>query len=224
MTTYRWLLALAVVIVGALILFFMPFPQEALEPFLNSESWREWREWLRSFGMLAPLASLALSVAQILPLPIPAPLLPLANGWLFGIWGGTFITWLGIVLNGILRYWLARGPARYLFTRFMSTQQLAHAEALLSQHGLSALRRKRSLTLAILIPAIPFSMVCIVAGLLNIRWHDFLLALMVGVMPSAFALALMGHQLSQGTIHWPQITLALIILSVIFYIAVLNET
>lgn len=214
MTTYRWLLALASFLVGVLALFLMPLPQEALEPFLNPESWREWREWLRSFGMLAPLASLALSVAQILPLPIPAPLLPLANGWLFGIWGGTFITWLGIVLNGILRYWLARGPARYLLARFMSTKQLTHAEALLSQHGLSGV------TLAILIPAIPFSIVCIVAGLLNMRWYDFLLALMLGVMPSAFALALMGHQLNQGTINWAQITLALIILSTLFYMAV----
>ena len=49
------------------------------------------------------------------------------------------------------------------------------------------------------------------------RWHDFLLALMLGVMPSAFALALMGHQLNQGTINWPQITLALLILSALFY-------
>lgn len=207
-TTQRWLLALALLVVGGVALWVaVPQVQGTLEPFLEAETWREWREWLRSFGILAPLVSIGLSVAQIVPLPIPAPTLPMANGWLFGIGWGTLVTWTGVMLNSMLGYWLARGPGRRALQGLVPTRHLRRAERALEQHGAWAV------LLARMIPVLPFSAISVAAGLLHMRWREYVLATAVGVLPSAFALALIGYQLSRGRLDWREVGLAVVILA-----------
>ncbi|MDQ4078344.1 MAG: VTT domain-containing protein, partial [Chloroflexota bacterium] len=156
-----------------------------------------------------PLVSIGVSVAQIIPLPIPAPAIPLANGWLFGIWGGTLVTWVGVVLNGILGYLLARGPGRRLLMRFVSGRHLYRAEQALVQHGALAV------IIARMFPVLPFSVISVAAGLLHMRWRDYLFATALGVLPSAFALALIGWQLSRGDLDWVQVGIGIGILAVL---------
>ena len=204
-SSQRWFLALAIFALTGLLIW-VAQAQDVLEPFLNAKTWQAWREWLRHFGILAPLVSILLSAIQIVPLPIPAPTIPLANGWLFGLWGGTLVTWSGVMLNGIIGYWVAWRAGRHVLRRFLPTKQLARAEQLLEQHGVLAVM------LARLIPILPFGVINIAAGLLHMRWRDYLLATALGITPSAFALALIGDQLSRGAVDWQQVAIAVVIL------------
>lgn len=212
---HRALLVGGALLLGAL-LFWVVGPQlrVALEPFGDAGTWRQWREWIRAFGVLAPLVSIALSVAQLVPLPIPAPTVPLANGWLFGIWGGTLVTWLGVVLNGVVGYLVARGPGRQLFLRFIDRRHLRRAEQALEDHGAVAV------VVARLFPVLPFSAVSVAAGLLHMPWRAYLLATAIGVLPSAFALALIGWQLSRGALDWVQVAVAAAILGALALAAI----
>lgn len=203
----RWLLAVGIlVLTGFLAGLSVPQSQRVLEPFLDAAYWRTWREWMHGFGLLAPLVSIGLSVLQVIPLPIPPPMLPLANGWLFGIWGGTLVTWLGVMINGMVGYSLARGPGNRVLRRWVPAAQLARAEQALGHHGALAV------VVARLIPVLPFSAVSVAAGLLGVRDRDYLLATALGILPSAFALALIGYQLSRGALDWRQVALAAAIL------------
>lgn len=193
----RWLLALLALAGLALLLWYtIPQSQAYLAPFLAVETWQGWRQWIRSFGLLAPLVSMGISVAQLFPLPIPPPTIPLVNGWLFGIWGGALVTWSGVMINGVLGYQLAHGPGRALFGRLVSREQLARAEGILQRHGAAAV------VVARIVPLLPFSAVSVAAGLLSMRWRDYLLANALGLLPNSFALALIGHQLSRGEVQW----------------------
>lgn len=199
----RVVLGLALVLT-ILALFWLALPQleQALTPFLDADRWRTWREWIRGFGVLAPLVSIALSVAQIVPLPIPAPTLPLANGWLFGIWWGTLVSWCGVMLNALGGFLLARGPGRQLFLRLISARHLRRAEKALAEHGTMAV------VVARMFPVLPFTAISVAAGLLHMPGRTFLLATALGILPSTFALSLIGWQLSRGALDWTQIFLA----------------
>ena len=200
------LVGVALALVG-----WLAWPQiyDYIAPFLRAESWREWRVWIRSFGVLAPVMSVALSVAQIVPLPIPPPALPLANGWLFGVLGGTIVTWIGVVLNAMLGYALARGPGRSLMTRLVPARHMRRAERVVSDHG------GWSVFVARLVPILPFSAISVVAGLLHLPVREYAIATAAGVLPSSFALALIGWQLSRGTLAWSHIIIALLILGLL---------
>ena len=45
------------------------------------------------------------------------------------------------------------------------------------------------------------------------RWRDYLFATALGVLPSAFALALIGWQLSRGDLDWVQVGIGVGILA-----------
>lgn len=208
MTVRRRLLALlAVALVVTMLVLSVPQSQRALEPFLDAETWRTWRELIRGYGALAPLASIALSVIQIIPLPIPPPAIPLANGWLFGAIGGTLVSWTGVMINGLLGYLLARGPGRRLLLRLVTPAQLAQAESALDRYGASAVAIMR------MIPIIPFSAISVAAGLLHMDLRAYVAANALGILPSAYAMALIGSQLSRGALDWAQVALAVSILA-----------
>ncbi|MCB9128220.1 MAG: TVP38/TMEM64 family protein [Ardenticatenales bacterium] len=199
-------MAVAIPLGAALMWLLWPRLYAALAPFLDADSWREWRLWIRSFGLLAPLVSMVLSVVQIIPLPIPPPLLPLANGWLFGVAGGTLVTWVGVMGNAVVGYLLARGPGRNLTMRFVPARYMGRAEQMIEGY------EGWSIFVARLIPVLPFSAISVAAGLLDVPLRHYLLATGAGVLPSAFALALLGWQLSRGAVAWTQIGAALLIL------------
>ncbi len=191
-----------VLIVVTLLALAAPRLEHTLAPFLNAERWRTWREWIRSFGALAPVVSIGISAAQIVPLPIPGPTLPLVNGWLFGIWGGMLVSWCGVMLNALGGFLLARGPGRRLFLRLVSARQLRRAEKALEAHGAMAV------VVARMFPVLPFSAISVAAGLLHMSGRRYLIATALGILPSTFALSLIGWQLSRGALEWAQIVLA----------------
>lgn len=211
MTTWqRWTLITGVIAGLGLVAWLNWAQLEArLAPFMDAGNWQQWRVWIRSFGPLAPIASILISVVQIIPLPIPAPTIPLANGWLFGVWGGTAITWIGVTINGFLGYALARGPGRRLFLRFVSGDQLERAERAITRHGAAAV------LIARLIPILPFSAISVAAGLLDMRPREYVIATAIGVLPSAWALALIGYQLSKGDLDWFEVGLGVGVLVVL---------
>ena len=51
------------------------------------------RDYLRSFGALAPIVSFALMVLQSVAAPLPAFVITLANGVVFGAFWGAVLSW-----------------------------------------------------------------------------------------------------------------------------------
>jgi uncharacterized membrane protein YdjX (TVP38/TMEM64 family) len=138
----------------------------------------------------------------------------MVNGWLFGIWGGTLVTWVGVLLNAIIGYLLARGPGRNLLLRIISPRHLLRAERALEEHGAMAVLVSR------MFPLLPFGVISAAAGLLAMRWRSYVVATAIGVLPSAFALALIGWQLSRGALDWGQVGVGVGILVVMALLAI----
>ena len=127
-----------------------------------------WRDRILEYGLLAPLVSIAIIIAQLLPLPIPGPTIPMINGWLYGLWGGAFITWLGFMSKAIIGYILGLAGRRIIEGK--ENKLIARFKPYLERYGW------RAVMVARMIPLFPFTPISSGAALIGMPWHVYLLA------------------------------------------------
>jgi uncharacterized membrane protein YdjX (TVP38/TMEM64 family) len=159
--------------------------------------------YVRGWGAWSALASVALMVLHSF-LPLPAEIIPLANGMLFGPVIGIALTWLGAMLGALLSFalarWLGRGFVR-----------LVVAEASWARLAGSSLDAG-SLLLVRLVPLISFNLVNYAAGLLGVPWWRFLWTTALGILPLTIAMVLMGAELLAAPL-WAWLALAAAVLA-----------
>jgi len=126
-----------------------------------------------AWGPVLFVAAYALASAAF----VPAGLLTLGAGALFGLLAGTVYAFIGATLGACLAFWLARSVGR------------ARVERYVARHPrLSAVRQaagtdgRRVVMLLRLSPVIPFNVINVVMGVTRIRFADFLVAC-VGMLP-----------------------------------------
>ena len=114
----RWALLLGLVAFGSILLAVPGIPQP-LVGLLDAVSHSDGvaiRDAIRSYGFLAPAASIALILLHMV-IPLPAELMALANGLAFGFWGGLAVSWSGFMLSALLMYAAGRLWGRPLLDR-----------------------------------------------------------------------------------------------------------
>jgi len=140
------------------------------------ESWAPWT-WLGSIVLMV-LHSFV---------PLPAEIIALANGMLFGPWWGVVVTWVGAMLGAVLAYGLARALGRPAVHAVIPARHWAKLEAIPVEAG--------PLLVIRLMPVISFNLVNYAAGLLGVPWWRFLWTTAVGILPLAITMVVLGREL-----------------------------
>lgn len=143
------------------------------------------------WGKLAPLAYI-LSFTLLPAFFFPVAILALAGGLLFGLWWGSFYTFLGAILNCTLMFFLARYAGR------------EQVEALLQkklppiwQQRIRNLNSGSGFLLLIvlrLIPAVPYNLINYAFGLTAMPFRTYILASAIGIIPGTFAFINIGDK------------------------------
>jgi uncharacterized membrane protein YdjX (TVP38/TMEM64 family) len=127
-------------------------------------------------GALAPIAFVAGYAIACVAL-VPASLLTLAAGAIFGIVWGTVYTVIGASIGAILGFLIARYAARGLVERRLADNaRFAAIDRAVGSEGL------KIVTLLRLSPVVPFSLLNYALGLTQVRLADYLLG-MIGIVP-----------------------------------------
>jgi uncharacterized membrane protein YdjX (TVP38/TMEM64 family) len=123
--------------------------------------------------------------------PLPAEIIAIANGMLFGTGLGIALTWAGAMLGAVLSFALARALGRPFVRLLVSERRWRQVEALsLTPTTLLFVR---------LVPLISFNLVNYAAGLLGVRWWPFLWTTALGILPLTVAMVVAG----EGMLHAP---------------------
>ena len=134
-------------------------------------------EGMRAYiGRAAPYGHLAFFSIQFLSVilaPIPNNLTALAGAVLFGTWPSFFLTAAAVILGSMVVFGLARVYGAPFAGRFVSRK--------VSERYLETIRRKRDvfLFLVFLFPFFPDDLICILAGLTDIRAARFFFLVLV---------------------------------------------
>lgn len=144
----------------------------------------DWQGW-------APLISVLLVIFYSL-MPLPAVVMAVANGMIFGPVTGTAITWLGALIGALLAYGLGRGIGKPALDRFVPERFRATFDQWTRYVGAGELLVVR------LIPVISFTLINYAAGLAGVRLKAFLWTTALGILPLTTASVLIGH----GALAW----------------------
>ena len=182
----------ALIVIGALSLVLsscgrIPTPEEANNAVLTL---RQYESWAWALGI-------ALIWADVL-LPVPQTAVIAALGIIYGTLLGALLGSLGLITGGLLGYVLMLTTARQYVQRFVGPQSLHKLERLFDQGGAWAIVLTRSLPYSV-----PEAMVFL-AGLAGMSMGQFIAALTIGSVPTAFVFAAIGA----GWAHQPILALA----------------
>ncbi|MEJ7843694.1 MAG: TVP38/TMEM64 family protein [Rubrobacter sp.] len=141
------------------------------------------RQVVESAGPWAPALYVLLLAAQAVLAPLPAPAVAVAGGFIFGVYKGFLLTWLGALLGGTACFALARIFGRRFVARSARAGRL---DPYVEEHGAVLVFVLR------LIPVVSFDVISYAAGLTRIPFWKFLLATALGMAPGTFAFVYLG--------------------------------
>ena len=126
------------------------------------------QDYIAAFSPYSQLAFLAVQLASVILAPIPSNLTAAGGALLFGLWESFLLTWLAVAAGSLIVFGLARTLGQGFADRFVGEK--------VSGRYLEVLRRKQDVFLALvfLFPFFPDDLICILAGLTQIRWTRFL--------------------------------------------------
>ena len=125
-------------------------------------------------------------------LALPGSLLTLCGGAIFGVAWGTLYNILASNLGATLAFFMARYFGRDFISRFMKGRVEAFDEKVAS-HGFRFIFTLR------LIPLIPFNGLNLGSGLSKIKYRDYLLGSVLGMLPGTFIYTYFADALLKGT-------------------------
>jgi len=131
-------------------------------------------------------ALIALLVVGIL-LMLPASVMMMVSGFLFGLGKGFLAVWLAVVLASTGAFWIARKLARPMVERRLATRPFFTAID-------RAIRRKGFYVVLLtrLILLLPFPALNYSHGLTDVRLRDYVAGTMIGMVPPIFLFVYLG--------------------------------
>lgn len=138
---------------------------------------------LHQGGLIAACAGIGLLIADVI-LPIPASLVMIAHGAIFGVWLGSLFSLIGGVMASCAGYYLGykSGP---MINKFITMQEQEQASDAMKKWGGLAVLISRP------IPLMAES-ISIMAGVIQMPVQKFIIASLLGILPAAIIFAITG--------------------------------
>lgn len=116
----------------------------------------------------------------------PISVLIVATSIAFGPWMGGLLSLAGAMASAAVSFWIARIAGKNLLARFMGGRldRITRHSRDYGILGVAAIR---------LMPIAPFSLVNLAAGIAPVRFRDFVIGSVLGLLPGIAAIALVGN-------------------------------
>ena len=161
-----------------------------LHPYASPQHIRALLQSIKDEWWLKPLFVLGYAVGGLVA--FPGSVATLVGGAVFGVWWGSLLNWVGANGNALLGFLISRYLGRGLALK-LTRGRLAKFDAAVCHHGFRAVLLMR------LIPALPFNVMNIGAGLSPIRLRDYLLATALGITPGCIIYTYFADALVEGS-------------------------
>lgn len=198
-------------IVLALIILVLLLANYYLPDFRNFTSPTFVREYLLGLGNWGYLVYVILFLLSI-PLPIPSTPVAIAGGYVFGIIVGTLLTLLATVIGASIAFYLVRYYGEPLLEKMVSKHHIQHFMHIFKKRGINGA------LIAYAVPVFPSDSINFILGLSRIKYHAFLLIVIVGSLPRYVLINALGQELYTGltlkTIIIPILTVIYLLIAI----------
>lgn len=144
--------------------------------------------YINNYGKYAAICFLIICGLKPLMLFIPAAMLSVVAGILFGPVKGFILNMLGFFLSGTLAFYLSRFLGKSTIDRILKGRAL-NMNTNLEKNGFKILFLLR------LPPVLPYDPLSYTCGLTKMKYKDFILASLLGVSPETLCYSFMGQNI-----------------------------
>lgn len=144
------------------------------------------RRWVAGFGPAAPVVFVMLQVAQVVIAPVPGEISGFVGGYLFGVWGGFFLSTLGLTLGSVINFGAGRLLGEKWVRRMLGRQFVDKMDRFTRRQGALLV------FLFFLFPGFPKDYLCLALGITSMPFWVFFVIVFVGRMPGTLMLSLQG--------------------------------
>ncbi|VVB71359.1 SNARE associated Golgi protein [uncultured archaeon] len=170
------------------------------------------RSTLDSYGYWSPLFFI-IFFAILTTLFIPATLLTIPSGIIYGLWWGFTLNFIGAMLGATVSFFVARFLGKEFISKLLKKtyfNKIIKIDYELEKHGFH-----HTLVLRLL-PFLPFVLVDYALGVSRIKFKDYFLGTAVGVLPTIFLFAYFGASLA--SLNWISISISIILVALIYFV------
>ncbi|WP_408011358.1 TVP38/TMEM64 family protein [Pseudalkalibacillus sp. A8] len=150
----------------------------------------EIRDWIIEFGIFAPIIYMLLYTVRSL-IFFPASVLSITGGLAFGPLFGTIFTVLGATAGALLSFIVARKIGKNIAKKEWKGKGKT-IQLQLEKSGFFYVLLFR------FIPLFNFDLISYTAGVSKVRFRDFFLGTLIGIIPGTFAYNFLGSSLVKG--------------------------
>lgn len=179
--------------------------------YLHHRDFEGLRMFILSYGVWAPLTSIALMTVQSMVPLVPGLAITISNAWIFGWEYGALYSWIGALCGAILDFGIARWYGRPVVEKFVKAKYLNMTDSFFKRHGILAVFITR------LTPVIPFKIISYGAGLTAISFLNYAAATGIGQTPAIVLYSFLGQHLTRSIKAAILITTLLIVVSFLVY-------
>lgn len=153
------------------------------------------RTYLHGYGAYGPIASVTLMMGQVVFAPIPASIMQLANGVVYGVGWGALLNLVGQMAGAMLAFTIARALGKGTVEKLAGKVHQDGFEAWLQRWGGKMLFVVRA------IPGMPSDFLSYVAGLTKMPVKTYVICTFLGYIPQSIAYAWLGDD-AMGYFWW----------------------
>jgi uncharacterized membrane protein YdjX (TVP38/TMEM64 family) len=195
----NWRVAVVLGLAGAALIWLI-LPQRALLTtpltLLATGQLMEFQIYLRSLGSWGYLTSVMLLIAGAVGLPLPAMIVMVADGLVYGTWLGMAVSFTGSLLGAAAAFAIGAHVGR--------RQRDGRCHAAVSNDPVIRLYTPWAIVLGRWVPGIPGDPMSYAAGFTGMSVHWFLLLTVLALVPATFVTAFVGTEVTTDvtTPYW----------------------
>lgn len=122
-----------------------------------------------SFGAIGVVVFILLAIGQVIMLPIPSIVLIICGNLIYGPLLTTLFCSIGVIVGSLIAFLLGKIFGLKLVKNFLSDKIISKYNNLMNSKG------KVLLSLAFILPLFPDDILCLLAGISNIKLKDFMM-------------------------------------------------
>lgn len=161
------------------------------------------KSFVECYGVFSPVIYIVLFTFVPLTL-FPDSILAIAGGMCFGMVGGFVYTMIGAMLGSALSFFLAKTLGHKVFNKFIK-KDISNLENAIKNKGFVLVFVLR------LIPLFPFDIISYAAGFSGVKFKDFALATIFGMIPGIFVFINIGDKIGETTSDSFYVSIALLV-------------
>ena len=175
------------------------------------------KDWILALGVWGPVVFIGLYALRAVVLVIPVGVMTLAGGLAYGKYLGTGYVIIGATLGACLSFLVARHLGRGFLDSlgFMKKGKLASFDESAARNGFKVILMAR------LIPIFQYDALNFGAGLSKIKFRDYALGTLVGMLPGGFIMAFLGSSLED--VGSSQFIIAIVLFALLILVPTISK-